>query len=144
RTRNRENEISVRRWRSGGKSPRLDGQAIPKLLILLHGQVVEWLMAPHSKCGDPLRGSWVRIPPCPPVIFAKALTPKSSWQCPKIRPHLRPHFGFRESRPLARSMFAVGGCLARVSSGHASPVRTLPTSPFPRSTRPNPDEVRKC
>src|SRR6185437_1002364 len=71
RTRNRENEISVRRWRSGGKSPRLDGQAIPKLLILLHGQVVEWLMAPHSKCGDPLRGSWVRIPPCPPVSRPK-------------------------------------------------------------------------
>ncbi len=31
------------------------------------GQVVEWLKAPHSKCGIPARVSWVRIPPCPPA-----------------------------------------------------------------------------
>ena len=24
-------------------------------------------MAPHSKCGEPARAPWVRIPPCPPV-----------------------------------------------------------------------------
>src|SRR4051812_24335382 len=35
--------------------------------ITAGGQVVEWSMAPHSKCGVPARVPWVRIPPCPPI-----------------------------------------------------------------------------
>jgi hypothetical protein len=31
--------------------------------------VVEWLKAPHSKCGILARVSWVRIPPSPPILF---------------------------------------------------------------------------
>ena len=30
------------------------------------GEVVEWSIAPHSKCGVPVRVPWVRIPPSPP------------------------------------------------------------------------------
>ena len=30
------------------------------------GEVAEWLKAPLSKSGIPLRVSWVRIPPSPP------------------------------------------------------------------------------
>jgi hypothetical protein len=39
----------------------------PPSLITAGGQVVEWSMAPHSKCGVPARVPWVRIPPCPPI-----------------------------------------------------------------------------
>src|SRR3954464_4791676 len=41
-------------------------------LITAGGQVVEWSMAPHSKCGEPARAPWVRIPPCPPIKGALA------------------------------------------------------------------------
>jgi hypothetical protein len=35
------------------------------------GEVAEWLKAPLSKSGIPSKtGSWVRIPPSPPVIAA--------------------------------------------------------------------------
>src|SRR6478672_2252077 len=33
------------------------------------GEVVEWLKAPHSKCGILARVSWVQIPPSPPDII---------------------------------------------------------------------------
>ena len=33
----------------------------------LSGEVVEWLMAPHSKCGVRATVPWVRIPPSPPI-----------------------------------------------------------------------------
>jgi hypothetical protein len=54
-----------------------------RFYIPARGQVVEWSMAPHSKCGVPARVPWVRIPPCPPLaidlnqlfqIFARCLT----------------------------------------------------------------------
>jgi hypothetical protein len=35
--------------------------------IARDGEVVEWLKAPHSKCGILARVSWVRIPPSPPT-----------------------------------------------------------------------------
>ncbi len=41
-------------------SIRLAGMAGP-------GEVAEWSIAPHSKCGMPSRASGVRIPPSPPV-----------------------------------------------------------------------------
>ena len=34
------------------------------------GEVAEWLKAPLSKSGIPLRVSWVRIPPSPPHLRA--------------------------------------------------------------------------
>jgi len=35
---------------------------------LAHGEVAEWLKAPHSKCGIRATVSGVRIPPSPPFI----------------------------------------------------------------------------
>src|SRR6185312_17103043 len=40
--------------------------------ITAGGQVVEWLKAPHSKCGVRASVPWVRIPPCPPVLSGRA------------------------------------------------------------------------
>ena len=49
------------------------------------GQVSEWLKEPVSKTGIPARVSWVRIPPCPFLIFLR----KHSYQ------------SFRDSRPVS-------------------------------------------
>ena len=47
-------------------SPQNDLPFTGRSSISAGGQVVEWSMAPHSKCGEPARAPWVRIPPCPP------------------------------------------------------------------------------
>src|SRR5678809_964726 len=44
----------------------------PASLITAGGQVVEWLKAPHSKCGVRASVPWVRIPPCPPARQGKS------------------------------------------------------------------------
>ena len=54
---------------SGDKGPRARKPLPPAsgFLITAGGQVVEWLKAPHSKCGVGASLPWVRIPPCPPI-----------------------------------------------------------------------------
>src|SRR5690349_21863620 len=47
--------------------PRRDLPSLVRSLITAAGQVVEWLKAPHSKCGVRASVPWVRIPPCPPA-----------------------------------------------------------------------------
>src|SRR4051812_7916332 len=34
--------------------------------VLRRGEVAEWSIVPHSKCGVPARVPWVQIPPSPP------------------------------------------------------------------------------
>src|SRR5262249_12521137 len=46
---------------------RLINTAGPFELFAPHGEVAEWLNAPHSKCGIRATVSGVRIPPSPPV-----------------------------------------------------------------------------
>jgi hypothetical protein len=50
-------------------APRASSGKVVRTVHCLHGEVVEWLMAPHSKCGVLARVSGVRIPPSPPYTY---------------------------------------------------------------------------
>ena len=54
--------------RSTMTAPAPRGSQIP---ACPHGEVAEWLNAPHSKCGIRATVSGVRIPPSPPWVMAK-------------------------------------------------------------------------
>src|SRR5215469_7018892 len=58
---------------AGGGAPHLRKQGFVARFRALarprHGEVAEWLKAPHSKCGILARVSGVRIPPSPPATI---------------------------------------------------------------------------
>ena len=49
------------------------------------GEVVEWSIAPHSKCGVLARVPWVRIPPSPPARLAPATKSQETLQISHTR-----------------------------------------------------------
>ena len=59
-----------------------------------HGEVAEWLKAPHSKCGVRVTVPGVRIPPSPPALAplhlerceCPAVSEMGTWRCPCCRP----------------------------------------------------------
>ena len=53
------------------------------------GEVGEWLIPPHSKCGIPVRVSGVRIPPSPPVNLSKLRSSVKGAPGPSLRSGFR-------------------------------------------------------
>lgn len=108
------------------------------------GEVVEWSIAPHSKCGVPLRVPWVRIPPSPPLVTPMiSLNYSKPWNgfvptdvprllhvshsarhrtsLPASNPHqTRPHHWSRSNSPESRQHPCARRCDNRPAAG--SPV----------------------
>jgi hypothetical protein len=61
-------EALIKRRREIGQQTGNSRLAIARIFLILHkrGEVAEWLIAPHSKCGIRATVSGVQIPPSPP------------------------------------------------------------------------------
>ena len=96
-----------------------------------HGEVAEWSIAPHSKCGIRATVSGVRIPPSPPYAHYKLLKDARltrGWRIqasdiyrPKDRPDGRPDNAFRKTdRACPESGAPVRSIVSHDSNGHQS------------------------
>ncbi len=114
---------------------------VPDANLGFCGQVAEWSIAPHSKCGDRASGPGVRIPPCPPsshrklrqrprlrkifVFFQRVLTGHPNLrEWPKARMRSPTGFGLKRSKPLLiRFGFATRYHFSQFSRGTPPPRR---------------------
>jgi hypothetical protein len=99
------------------------------LRLVGHGEVAEWLKAPHSKCGIRVTVSGVRIPPSPPdTIVIAELFAFIRWQPPERPRNGRGPVGGRGS--VAQDNDADDARLSKRASS-----TSLPNDPDPAPVR---------
>ena len=105
----------------------------------ISGEVAEWSIAPHSKCGVRVTVPGVRIPPSPPLFSVRALILLIQFVGGQPLPHQMPHRG-RLHRPAQRSP-AMSACLGAgvpESSGRLPRIDPHPTARYPAAATADP------